>query len=145
MKKLSLLLIVVMVFCSACSNNDAPPTVSDDVKPPSVQTDPLPKTLAPTSLLPEDARAIAQAWLDEHPDIQFTGGMPNIFKHEYHDTVIDGEDYYLFFLDNPEAYWFSVLVHTETGSLLHRFMPDGEFPIEEIEPLDEWYNRYYGE
>jgi hypothetical protein len=42
-------------------------------------------------------------------------------------------------------YWFSILVNVETGELLCRILPDGLDPTESIEPLDNWYNRYYGD
>ena len=137
MKKLFLLLMVVMLLCSACSNVTVLPQVNDDIT----------KTVTPhlTLLTSDEARVIAQVWLDEHPEVQFPGGMPNIIEDKYSNITVDNEEYYLFNLDNPEAYWFNILVHTETGTLLHRFMPDGEFPSEEIEPLDDWYNRFYGE
>ena len=145
MKKLSLLLIAVMLFCSACSNNTIQPQVNDEATPTIAPASPTPTTPGSPALSPDEARSIAQTWLDKHPDIQFTGEMPNNFETESTIMAYDGEDYYLFYLDNPEAYWFSVLVHIETGTLLYRMMPDGEFPEEEIEPLEDWYNRYYGE
>ena len=125
--------MIVMFFCSACSNTAIIHQTNDDVTP----------AVTP-SLTVDEARIVAQAWLEEHPDVQFTGGMPNILKDEYSNMTVGDEKYYLFQLDNPEAYWFTILVHTETGTLLHRFMSDGEFPVEEIEPLDDWYNRSYG-
>ena len=160
MKKLSLLLAVVVLFCSACSSVTTQPSISDDITPtitpasptlevpvsstPEIPASPTSDVSVPALLTADEARNIAQTWLDEHPDVQFTGAMPNCFDVEYSDMVVDDEDYYLFHLDNPEAYWFSILVHTETGALLYRMMPDGEFPVEEIEPLEDWYSRYYG-
>ena len=96
-------------------------------------------------LTADEARTVAQSWLNERPDVQFTGELPNTLDNEYLNITVDGEEYYLFILDNPEAYWFSILVHTKTGALLNRFVSDGEFSLEEIEPLEDWYNRYYGE
>ena len=141
MKRLSLLLIVVLVFCSACSN--ALP--DDSAAPPITDVTPPQNEHAVTLLTADEARDIAQTWLDERPEVLFSGESPNVLEHEARNMAVDGEDYYLFYLDNPEAYWFSILVHTETGVLLHRFVSDGEFPEEEIEPLDDWYNRYYVE
>jgi len=85
-----------------------------------------------------EARETAQAWLDNHPIKE-----PNILENEYDNAMIDGEEYYAFYIDSHEMYWFSILVHKETGALLCRVRSDGEFPEEDIEPLDDWYDRYY--
>ena len=91
------------------------------------------------AFLPADeAREIAQAWLKDHPIKE-----PDILEREYDSLIVDGEEYYMFFPDSHEMYWFSILVHKETGELLARVKSDGESPIEEIEPLDEWYNRFF--
>ena len=42
-------------------------------------------------------------------------------------------------------YWFSILVNKETGEMLSRVVSDGEFSTEEIEPLDDYYRRYFEE
>ena len=59
--------------------------------------------------------------------------------------MVSGEDYFAFYVDSHEMYWFSILVHKETGALLSRIISDGEYPTEDIEPLDDWYSRYYGD
>ena len=84
------------------------------------------------------AREIAQAWLDSHP-IQ----DPNVLELEYDNAIADDEEYYAFYLDSHEMYWFSILVRKETGELFCRVKSDGEFPTEDIEPLDDWYIRFF--
>ena len=143
MNKLLLLLMAAMLFCSACSGIATPPQTNGDATPPTTQTSSPTNELTTASLTSDEARAIAQKWLDDHPDIQFSAAYPNVLEHNHRNMVVDGKEYYLFHLDNAEIYWFSILVHTETGTLLHRLMSDGEFPVEEIEPLDDWYNKYY--
>ena len=135
MKKLLFLLMITALFGVACSETITKPQPDSIVTPPSEP--------APTSLTSNEARTIAQKWLDEHPDVQLSSDNPNTLEYVCQNMTFNGEEYYMFQLDDAKIYWFSILVHTETGSLLHRFTPDGEFPVEEIEPLDDWYNRYY--
>ena len=42
-----------------------------------------------------------------------------------------------------ERYWLNFLVHKQTKSLYFMMISDGEEAVIEIEPLDDWYNRYY--
>lgn len=90
-----------------------------------------------TSLTEPQARAIVQEWLDKHP-IQ----SPNTLESEYESAIVDSKEYYAFYLDSFEMYWFSILVHKETGELFSRVSSDGEEPTVEIDPLDDYYNKY---
>ena len=97
-----------------------------------------PETVA---LLTEpEARKIAQTWLDHHPVRE-----PNTLEQEYEDDIANGEEYYTFYIDSWQMYWFSILVNKKTGDLLARTISDGEEVWEDIEPLDDWYNKYYGD
>jgi len=90
------------------------------------------------SLIEAEAREIAQVWLEDHPIKE-----PNILELDYDNAIVDGEEYFAFYLDSHEMYWFSILVQKETGELLCRVRSDGEFPTVDIEPLDDWYDRFF--
>jgi hypothetical protein len=88
---------------------------------------------------PDEAYNIAQAWLDAHPDMGtgISGGSGSLYTEE------DGEEYYLFYLE--EMHWLDLLVHGKTGNLYIKQYDDGEYPAPPvIEPLDDYYNRFYG-
>ena len=54
-----------------------------------------------------------------------------------------GEEYYRFYYN--QMYWLDILVHNKTGKLLCIQTEDGENPGPPvIEPLDDYYNRYFG-
>jgi len=93
-----------------------------------------------TSLTEARARELAQEWLDEHEIYD-----PNTFEEEYEEAIVDGEEYFAFYIDSMQMYWFSVLVNKKTGQMLARTISDGLDSWEEIEPLNDWYMRYYGE
>jgi len=134
-KRLVALIAIALCICvlSACeqSNPVADPT-------PAITEIPVPE--APKEYASPDAKAIAQAWLDNHPIHE-----PNILMDEFEDAEVDGEAYYAFFVDSIEVYWFSILVHKETGEMLCRISSDGEYPTVDIEPLDDWYSEVYGD
>ena len=52
----------------------------------------------------------------------------------------DGEQYYYFPAKYIYMYYFNILVHMESGELLHFLIEDGMDPNNTIEPLDDWYN-----
>ena len=89
------------------------------------------------ALSANDARAIYNTWLGKHAEMSaYTLGPYDIFQ--------DGAYYYLFQAENAEWYWFNILVDMQTGELLFMMTPDGEDPTPITEPLDDYYNRYYG-
>jgi len=89
-------------------------------------------------LTAEQAREILQEWLDNHPF-----DRPAVLAFE-HDEYSDGSaEYYHFSLDDMERYWLNFLVHKQTKSLYFMMISDGEEAVIEIEPLDDWYNKYY--
>jgi hypothetical protein len=56
----------------------------------------------------------------------------------------NGEEYYFFSLNG--YYWLDILVHGKTGWLLCRQTEESDEPVDPvIEPLDVYYNRYFGE
>jgi len=96
-----------------------------------------PTTSPPIAVLSvEEAREIAQVWLDEHPVRE-----PDLIdKEEHEDVDHDGDSYFRFFHIEPMMYWFSILVNVESGELLVMLTEDGMEPGPPvIEPLDEWY------
>jgi len=93
------------------------------------------------SISANEARILAQMWLNDHPL-----RPPDILELErdHEDAYYYGDDFYAFYIDNDEMYWFSILVNKKTGQMLARTISDGEHYWEDIELLDEWYDRYYG-
>jgi hypothetical protein len=88
------------------------------------------------SLSVSDAREIYNVWLNNHAEMsEYTISLD-------HEIYGDGA-YYWFQAENPEWYWYNILVDMETGELLFMMTPDGEDPAPDIEPLDDYYNRYY--
>jgi hypothetical protein len=48
-------------------------------------------------------------------------------------------------MDDPGQYWFSILVHNETGEMLAMLTEDGQDPgPPDFKPIDDYYNRYWG-
>ena len=144
MKKTIILLLAVILsltLLAGCDGRKNEP-IPEPIAATEAQTDSPGETDIPnepkTFLDAGEAREIAQAWLDDHPIKE-----PNILESEYDSLTVDGEEFYMFFPDSHEMYWFSILVHKETGELLSRTRSDGESPIEEIEPLDDWYFRFF--
>ena len=89
------------------------------------------------ALSADDARAVYRTWLSRH------GAMSAYTLGPHYDLYEDGGYYYWFQAENPEWYWFNILVHMDTGELLFMMTPDGEDPEPEIEPLDDYFERYF--
>ena len=86
-----------------------------------------------------EAKAAYDAWLDEHANLSsYTLSGQTAEVYEYY-----GEQYYLFHTEDTLTYWYNILVHPDTGELLIMVTSDGEESETEIEPLDNWYNRYF--
>jgi len=90
-------------------------------------------------LTAERAREIAQAWLSDNPiDTQ------SLLDSDYNTEVYGGVEYFRFYLIEPSYYWFSILVHKETGDLYCMLIEDGMDPgPPHVEPLDDWYNNVF--
>ena len=85
------------------------------------------------------ARAIYNTWLESHTGLsEYTLNRESFSIYE-----ANGEYYYWFQAENMEWYWYNILVSFDTGELLFLMTPDGEDPVDTIEPLDDWYNTYY--
>ena len=89
------------------------------------------------ALSANDARAVYNTWLGNH------AGMSEYTLSLNYAIYEDGAYYYWFFAENPEWYWYNILVDMETGGLLFMMTPDGEDTTPTIEPMDDYYNRYY--
>jgi hypothetical protein len=84
-----------------------------------------------------DARTIYNTWLGKHTE------MSGYTLGSHYDTYADGAHYYWFHAENPQWYWYNILVYWNSGDLLFMMTPDGEDPTPVIEPLDDYYDRYY--
>ena len=99
---------------------------------------------AVTSLTGAEAKEIAQAWLDEHPDMVTPYEPTTITGISDEMFVYDSDEYYCFNLGG--YYWLDILVHSETGRLLCIQTEESDEPTDPvIEPLDDYYNRFYGD
>ena len=85
-----------------------------------------------------EARKHLQMWLNTHP-IE----PPAILASENKEYIHENNRYYWFSLTDVQRYWLNFLVHKETGELFYMMLSDGEEPVIEIEPLDDWYKKLY--
>jgi len=108
---------------------------------PTATPTPVPiATPTPARLSGDQASAIAQGWLDEHPIEEH-----DVLERGYVMEQVSGQEYYRFFLDSPQMYWLSLLVHAQTGDMLYMIESDGEVSSKESGPLDAWYAQTYGD
>ena len=127
----ALLALMLALALAACGGGDGP---TGTAAPETTE----PGTAAPARLTADEAREIYNAWLVDRAELSdYTlSGASEAYEH-------DGEVYYLFHAEEMSLYWYNILVHMETGELLFMMTPDGEDPIATVEPLEDWYNRYY--
>lgn len=93
-------------------------------------------------LTEDQARELAQAWLDDHPEMATPYEPTTIAGVDEEMYSYEGQEYYLVYLDG--YYWLDILVHSETGEMLCIVTEDSDEPVEPvIEPLEDYYNRYY--
>ena len=132
--------LITSVFEADEESSDPPAASSAVPSVPTEQSVPAERTVpAAESLTAADALALAQAWLDMHPI-----SAPDILKREYDDENVNGEEFYRFFHIKPDMYWFSILVHKDTGKLFSMLIEDGMDPGPPIiEPLDAYYDKYF--
>ncbi len=90
-------------------------------------------------LTADEARALLQAWLDEHP-LQ----PPVVIAKDYEEHSIQADVYYLFTLDSEVDYWPMFLVHQQTKELFLAFGPDDLLPTGSLWSPDDWYNEHFG-
>ena len=92
---------------------------------------------ADANITADEAWDIYHTWLSNHAKMsEYTLSL-------YYDIYEDGAYYYWFCAENPEWYWYNILVDMETGELFFMMTPDGEDATPLIEPLDDYYSRYY--
>ena len=87
---------------------------------------------AKVNITADEAREILQAWVDNHPFQLGTDPDPESDEH-----IVDGVEYYRFYLSIIRCCVAEILVHKETGRLFHLMSPGNNT----FEPLDAWYNR----
>ena len=100
---------------------------------------PIPSSPPSTLLSVDEAMALYNAWLNSHTDVS----SYTLNKQSYETYEFNGEQYYLFHANEMSMYWYNILVKKDTGRLLLFMTPDGEYPTPSVEPLDDWYNRFY--
>ena len=91
-------------------------------------------------LTEQEARAALSAWMDGvHPDME---GY-NLDRYSCDILGYNGVEFYRFYY--YPMYFLEFLVNCKTGELWCRQISDGEFAEQPIvEPLEDYYNRYYG-
>ncbi|MDR2713062.1 MAG: hypothetical protein LBB91_08115 [Clostridiales bacterium] len=128
----AILVLIMLLTLAACWGKG--PNVSED-EPPEIST--------PAQLSADEARAIYNMWLDAHFADHEDISAYTLSKQSNEIYELGGEDHYLFHADEMSMYWYNILVHMKTGELLIMITPDGEDQAIDIEPLDDWYDRYY--
>jgi len=110
----------------------------------------LPEGAEPPLLSFEEAKAICAAWIDGHPGLtsyevnwmNYESEVPpptfSLFGEAYYEFSIS----YLWDQSYSTGYSHVALVHAVTGELLSLFMSqmEGEFLIQTIERMDDWYS-----
>ena len=89
-------------------------------------------------LAPDEARALYYTWLETHTELSDYALSDETGTYKWND-----EDYYWFHANEISRYWYSILVHKETGAMLFMMTSDGEEPVTTVEPLDDWYDKQY--
>ena len=96
---------------------------------------------APKRLTVGEAMTIYNAWLRTHDELS---GY-KLSKNSIEEYELNGEQFHLFHANDIDKYWYNILVHMVTGELFFMLTPDGLDTTVTIEPLDDWYNRNYGD
>jgi hypothetical protein len=99
-----------------------------------------PAAFPPARLTADEAVAVYDAWLQEHPGNAEYSTDYSIDKQSNSTYVLFGEQYYYFHAKDGWMYWYNILVHMETGELLFIMIEDGMFGGTTIMPLDDWYD-----
>jgi len=87
----------------------------------------------------DEARVKAQTWLIANPIY-----IEYLLDSDYSIESYRGVEYFRFYMLEPSYYWFSILVHKETGDLYCMLIEDGMDPAPpHVEPLDDWYNNVF--
>ena len=144
---LLLALIISMTMLAGCGidNRELPhaPTAETDTNTDAPSATNAPDaTLSPDAtdtptvthiyITEDEARELMQTWIDAHP-FQLGSNL----EPERDDHIVDGVEYYLFYLGIERFGIAEVLVHKETGELFHL----SSLGNSTFEPLDDWYFR----
>lgn len=125
MKKITVLVFVLLLsiaMLAACGQGDDQPMVMTD----------------------REAWDLVETWLEEHPEMATPYEPTTIASLEDEMYVYNGEEYYHFLLNG--YYWVDILLHPETGEMLSVETEESDEPVEPvIEPLMDYYDRYYSE
>ena len=118
------LILIVMLFASCNNLTDIitiqTPTEQAIQEPTGQATkelydksDSQPDVSVTKCLTANEAKAIYNAWLDNHVEISsYILGQSNEIY------TLNGENYHLFHADEISKYWFNILVQMKTGELL---------------------------
>jgi len=139
---LSLAIMLAFTACTTVKPDGGDNAASGETAVPVI-TD-MPDENVSEKLTADEAFLIYNIWLDDH-----FGGKSEIYSYTVNNLSnesyeYNGEDYYLFRADDDTMYWYNILAHKQTGELFMMMTSDGEEPVTEIEPLDDWYERFYG-
>jgi len=96
----------------------------------------------PAFLTADEAIAIYDAWKNERYGDNPDRSNFNLHSKSYGKYEIFGEQYYYFRAEDDDKYWYNILVHMETGELLHVTIYDGMFGGEDVMTLADYYTQY---
>jgi len=128
------IMLMMLVSCSispAATESETPAEPNGQTNPNSI--DNAPSNIGePVYLTEDEAKKIAQDWIDSHP---FQLGSE--LEPESDEYFYDGTEHYPFHLGVVRFGLVEILVHKETGEIFH-FMSPGNTTLE---PIDDWYYR----
>ena len=145
-KTTALLLFLCMALLAGCDSGDSIQSAAASISAPSdapIATPVISPTAATATTAPwpsptettakDEAKALLQAWADSHP---FQLGSE--IEPESDDHVVDGKEYYRFYLGIIRLGVAEILVDKETGELFHFTSP---YATVGFAPIDEWYAK----
>jgi len=83
----------------------------------------------------DEARSTLQVWVDNHP-FQLGSNL----ESENDTYIINGVEYFRFYLSIVRLGVVEILVNTESGAFFHLASP---YSSSGFEPLDDWYNKHH--
>ena len=117
-----LLALLCIALLAGCGSGERETSVGSSTNAPGT-----------ASITADEARRILQTWADAHP---FQAGCE--LEPESDDYVIDGVEYYHFYLSIVKLGVAEILVDKGTGDLFHLTSP---YATVEFAPIDEWYEK----
>ena len=89
-----------------------------------------------------EAWELVEQWLEEHPEMATPYEPTTIAEIAEEMYVYNDEEYYYFELNGTD--WLDILLHPETEEMLLVVTEYADEPVEPtIEPIMDYYNRYY--